>query len=290
MNFASNLVRHGRSRSIFKISQLPKEKEAKLKQYLQPLERVIVAYSGGVDSTYLLYMAGQTLGGDNVVAVIACSLTYPVEEAEAAIKIAGNFGVNCLIMRTEEINDENFLVNSKERCYYCKKELFLKLRKAANGQGIQHLLDGSNADDMNDYRPGNRAKAEFAVKSPLQEIGFTKEEIRLLSKEAGLITWDKPSLACLASRIPYGRRIDREVLGMVEKGEKLLKALGFRQVRVRHHGNTARIEVEQKALAKFMEEKIRRAVADEFKKIGFTYVTVDLAGYRTGSLNEVLGG
>ncbi len=264
------------------------EKLEKLKQTLLGLQRVLLAYSGGVDSTFLLFVAREVLGKDNVLAVIAESPTYPVEEVRTAIEQAAELDANCLIIRTDEFDDENFLCNSKDRCYYCKKELFEKLRAMANDKGFAHLLDGSNYNDLTDFRPGSRAKAEFDVKSPLEEVGLTKEEIRQLSQEAGLKSWDKPAQACLASRIPYGRRIDEAVLKMIGEGEKYLRSIGFSQLRVRHHDSIARIEVDREALPRIMARGVMDGIVRKFEDLGYLYVTLDLKGYRPGSLNEGL--
>lgn len=266
----------------------PLLKIEKLKSRLLFFKRVIVAFSGGVDSTFLLYFAKKILGRENVLAVVAESPTYPVEEVRSAIELASNLGVRCQIIRTEELEDENFVCNSKDRCYFCKKELFSKLKQMARENAINYILDGSNFDDLSDYRPGNFAKKEFGVCSPLQEVGLTKDEIRQLSKEAGLPTWDKPSMACLSSRIPYGIRITREILCQVGEAEKFIRALGFRQVRVRHHDKLARIEVEKSEISKFFDKTLREKVTKKLEKLGYYFVTLDLNGYTTGSLNKGL--
>jgi uncharacterized protein len=265
------------------------EKLENLKRSLLAMKRVLIAFSGGVDSTFLLFVARETLGRDNVLAVIAESPTYPGEEVKAAIKTADALDADLRLIRTEEFSDENFLCNSKERCYYCKKELFEKLKAMANEQGFPHILDGSNYNDLADYRPGSRAKAEFDVKSPLQDVGLTKEEIRMLSKEAGLPTWAKPAMACLASRIPYGRRIDEAVLKMVSEGEKYLRSIGFTQLRVRHHDTIARIEVDKELLPQVMAQSVMDGIVKKFEALGYLYVTLDLKGYRPGSMNDGLG-
>ena len=264
------------------------EKLKNLKKALLEMKRVLIAYSGGVDSTFLLFVARETLGKENVLAVIAESPTYPVEEVSSAIELAASLDVDCLIIRTEEFSDENFLCNSQERCYYCKKELFEKLKAMGNERGFEHILDGSNYNDLTDFRPGSRAKAEFGVKSPLQEVGLTKDEIRQLSKEAGLKTWDKPSLACLASRIPYGRRIDEAVLRIVGEGEKYLRSIGFNQLRVRHHDTIARIEIDKELIPQVMAQGVMDGIVKKFEQLGYLYVTLDLKGYRSGSMNDGL--
>ncbi|OGC31344.1 TIGR00268 family protein [candidate division WOR-1 bacterium RIFOXYB2_FULL_48_7] len=258
----------------------------RLAEVLTPLKKVVVAYSGGVDSTFLLFAAKESLGRENVVAVIAQSPTYPGQEIAEAIKYADGLGVTTRLIDTEEFSDENFLTNSRERCYFCKKELFSKLRLIAQEYGISHIVDGSNFDDLADFRPGKRAGEELGVKSPLVQAGLSKAEIRRLSKEAGLPTWNKASMACLASRIPYGTRIDEAILNMVGEGENFLKGLGFGQTRVRHHQSIARIELHKDELPRVMEQGLMDAIVKKFEELGYTYVTIDLKGYRTGSMNE----
>ncbi len=254
----------------------------KLKDTLRGMKRVLVAFSGGVDSTFLLKVSKDTLG-DDVYAVIAKSPTYPSEEVECAKDLCEKFGVKYYVIKTDEFSDENFVTNPQERCYFCKKELFSRLQKIAKEHAIPYVLDGSNHDDKSDYRPGTKAKAEFDIKSPLMELAFTKQEIRKFSKELGLPTWDKPSYACLASRIPYGTKITEEILKRIEEGEKYLRSLGFEQLRVRHHGPIVRIELDNPIL----DEDLRNKIAKRFEQLGYTYVTLDLKGYRTGSMNEV---
>jgi len=247
--------------------------------------KVLVAFSGGVDSTFLLFAAKEALGAENVLALIAQSPTYPVEEIEQAIKIADNLGIKCLIIDTEEFQDENFVSNPQDRCYFCKKELFAKLKELAGEKGIEQVLDGSNLDDLSDYRPGARAKSEFGIRSPLQEAELTKEEIRQLSKAAGLPTWDKPSMACLSSRIPYGTRITQDILYKIGEAEKFIRSLGLKQVRVRHHDVMARIEVEPDEIPIVLRDSIRSKITTKLEELGYFFVALDLKGYRTGSMN-----
>jgi len=247
--------------------------------------KVLVAFSGGVDSTFLLFAAKEALGAENVLALIAQSPTYPVEEIEQAIKIADNLGIKCLIIDTEEFQDENFVSNPQDRCYFCKKELFAKLKELAGEKGIEQVLDGSNLDDLSDYRPGARAKSEFGIRSPLQEVELTKEEIRQLSKAAGLPTWDKPSMACLSSRIPYGTRITQDILYKIGEAEKFIRSLGLKQVRVRHHDVMARIEVEPDEIPIVLRDSIRSKITTKLEELGYFFVALDLKGYRTGSMN-----
>ncbi|MBI5078752.1 ATP-dependent sacrificial sulfur transferase LarE [Candidatus Saganbacteria bacterium] len=261
-------------------------KHQKLKEQLAGTEKALVAYSGGVDSTFLLYAARQALGRERVLAVIARSPTYPEDEIKSAVEVADSLDAEYRVIDTEEFSDENFIANPKERCYYCKKELFSKLRTVARENGIADVLDGSNVDDLSDFRPGSCAKAEFSVRSPLQEAGLTKSDIRRLSKEADLPTWDKPAMACLASRIPYGTRINEDVLKRVGEGEGFLKSLGFKQLRVRHHAPIARIEVDRDSVAKIMLPGMMEAIVKKFEELGYVYVTLDMKGYRAGSMNE----
>jgi pyridinium-3,5-biscarboxylic acid mononucleotide sulfurtransferase len=262
------------------------QKRDKLKTILEGMESVLVAYSGGVDSTLLLKTAGDVLGGNKVLAVIAKSRTYPSDETEKAGKLAEKLKIRHKIITTNELSDPQFSSNPVNRCYYCKKELFLKMKRIVRENNLKFIADGSNYDDIRDFRPGSRAKCELGVRSPLQEAGLTKEDIRALSKKLKLPTWNKPSLACLASRFPYGKHLTAKELNRVEKAEKFLQESGFRQVRVRHYGDTARIEVEKEEIRPMVDN--RRSIVKKLKKLGYIYVTLDLEGYRSGSMNETL--
>lgn len=271
-------------------SQIPpsiQAKLARLHRILHKMGKALVAFSGGVDSTLLLRVALDVLG-DNVLAVIASSETYPEREVKEARKLGRRLGARVLVIKTREIDNPDFSKNPPQRCYYCKQELFSRLKEIAAERSIPHVLDGSNFDDRADFRPGSRAGKELGIRSPLREAGLTKDDIRLLSKDSGLPTWDKPSLACLASRFPYDTPIERRTLSQVGRAEDYLRQLGFSQVRVRHHGQVARIEVPAGDLARVASEEFRFRIARHFKSLGYTYVSLDLEGYRTGSMNEPL--
>jgi len=264
------------------------QKLIKLKNILHSLQGVLVAYSGGVDSTFLLRYALEALGTDKVLAVIAASETYPEHEKEEALKLASELGAPYQIIHTRELEDERFRSNPKERCYYCKLELFSQLNQIAKEKGLAFVVDGSNFNDRSDFRPGNQAKTELGIRSPLQEAALTKKEIREASKRLSLPTWDKPSYACLASRIPYGTRIEPEILKKVEEAENYLRSLSFKQLRVRHHGHLARIELESQDIPKVLQDGLMDQINRRFEELGYFYVTIDLRGYRMGSLNEAL--
>lgn len=263
-----------------------KVKLSRLRGILSEMGSVLIAYSGGVDSTFLLDMAREVLPKDRLLAVTAMSPTYLEEEVEMARKTAEQLGVPHMVVATNEVDLEPFAENPPDRCYYCKLELFTELRKIAEERGLAVLAEGTNVSDLGDYRPGTRALAEMGVRSPLREAGLTKEEIRCLSRERGLPTWDKPALACLASRFPYGMAITRERLTQVGEAERFLRSLGLGQLRVRHHDTIARIEVEEKDMAAIMEHG--KAIVEKLKALGYNYVALDLQGYRTGSMNETL--
>lgn len=259
----------------------------KLQGILKGLESVAIGFSGGVDSTFLLKVAQEVLG-DKVIAVTATSSTYPQREFNEAKKYVESIGAKHVIIESEELEIEGFAKNPVNRCYYCKTELFTKIHRVAEEHKLKFVLDGSNSDDTGDFRPGMKAARELGVISPLMDAGLTKNEIRELSRAMGLKTWDKPSFACLSSRFPYGNEINMRKLNMVEKAEQYLLDLGLRQVRVRHHGEIARIEVSKEERSKFFDLKIMDEIGSRFKELGFTYVTLDITGYRTGSMNEVL--
>lgn len=263
------------------------EKYNRLKEILKEAGSGVVAYSGGVDSTFLLTVAYDVLG-DQVIGVTARSSTYPEREYNEAKSHAEKLGVKHITIVSEELEIEGFSKNPINRCYFCKAELFSKIKLQADKYGLKHVFDGSNLDDTADYRPGMKAAKEQGVISPLKEAGFTKDDIRKLSKELNIPTWDKPAFACLSSRFPYGKEITAEKLSMVEKAEQYLLDIGFRQIRVRHHDEIARIEVEPNERAKFFDLNKMDQIGNEFKRIGFKYVTLDILGYRTGSMNEVL--
>jgi uncharacterized protein len=260
----------------------------RLREILEGLGRVVVGFSGGVDSTFLLKTAADVLGTKNVLAVVAGSETYPSREVKEALRLARFLKVRSREIQTRELENPEFAKNPPLRCYYCKGELWAVMKKIARAEGFAAIVDGSNADDTRDFRPGARASREMGVRSPLQEAGITKDEIRRLSKQAGLPTWDKPSLACLASRFPYGTPIEKKSLTQVGRAEDLLRGLGFGQLRVRHHKSIARIEIPTEDFPGLMRPAVRRRVVAGLKKLGYVYVALDLAGYRTGSMNEAL--
>lgn len=260
-------------------------KYQRLQDILREMESVLVAYSGGVDSALLLKVARDVLG-ERAMGAIAASPAYAAEETEEAVAVARQMGIPLLTLETHELEDERYLANDVNRCYFCKTELFTQLEPLAKQHHLRYIAYGVNLDDDGDFRPGQRAAREFGVRGPLKEAGMGKREIRAVAKMLGVPVWDKPAMACFSSRIPYGSRVDITSLNKVYRAEKALRELGFRQVRVRHHEKIARIEVERSELPRLIDEEISRQVTRSLRDIGYLYVTVDLQGYRTGSMNE----
>lgn len=261
------------------------DKLIKLKQAISRMGSVLVAYSGGTDSTFLLKVCSDILK-DKCLAVTADSPAFPKAELLLAKKTAGDLGVRHKVVQSKELGNKKFRENSPKRCYFCKKELFSRLKKIAKLENLRFVIDASNYDDEKDFRPGNQAKKELGVRSPLQEAGLSKKEIRNLSKKLGLRTWNKPSLACLASRIAYGVRITPAILQRIDQAESIIRRLGFLQVRVRHYNGLCRIETEKKDIPRLLNN--RAHIVDKLKKLGYNYITVDLEGFRSGSLNEII--
>lgn len=291
MDCVVNYVHHKKDKEVTEMAEdkllQALKKQDRLVEYLKELGSVAVAFSGGVDSTYLLKVAHDTLG-DKVIAVTARSCSFPERELKEATDFCKKEGIRHYVCESEELDIEGFAHNPKNRCYICKHELFEKIIGITKENDIRYVAEGSNMDDNGDYRPGLQAVAELGVTSPLRHSQLYKEDIRILSRELGLPTWDKQSFACLSSRFVYGEEITREKLGMVDKAEQLLLDLGFHQVRVRIHGMIARIEVMPDEFEELIRKENRERIVKEFKTYGFTYVTMDLSGYRTGSMNETL--
>ena len=260
-------------------------REAALVERLRALPSLVVAYSGGVDSAYLALVATRILG-DRALCVTADSPSYPERHRVMAAAIARDFGLQHEVIETAEMANPAYRANHADRCYHCKHELFTELTALARARGFASVADGNNADDRGDYRPGRRAAREFGVISPLDEAGLAKADIRQLSLEAGLPTWDEPASACLSSRIPYFSEVTPEKLTAVERGEDALRELGFRVLRVRHHGDVARIELGRDEMARALDPDVAKAIDAALREIGFKYVALDLKGYRLGSLNE----
>jgi len=265
---------------------MDRKKINKLKKILKDMGSLIIAFSGGVDSSFLLKVAENVLG-KNVIAVTAKSLTYPKREFEDAKRIARSLNCRQIIIDSNELKIKEFRNNLKNRCYFCKKELFLKLISIKNKYKFNFVVDGTNYDDLNTFRPGLKALKELGIRSPLAEAGLTKEEIRKYSRLLNLTTWNKPSFACLSSRFPYGEEITKSKLKKIENAEDFLRSLGFRQIRVRYHYPIARIEIEKEEIPKIFQSNIMEKIIKKIKKIGFEYITLDLEGYRSGSMDEL---
>ncbi len=265
-------------------------KTDKLKAIIRERPKALVAFSGGVDSTLLLKVCRDILGPENVVAVTGISQTYTAEEKRTAGRVAREFGVRQVLIETDELTCAAFAANPADRCYHCKRELFGRIAELAKALGIDSIYDASNVDDLSDYRPGRRATEELGVVSPLVRAGFTKKDVRAFSKRLGLASWDKPANPCLASRIPYGTPITQETLDRIGAGEKYIRGLGFPVVRLRHHGDLARVEVPAGDFARLLKPAAARKVAAKLRSLGYLWTAIDVEGYRMGSLNRAVQG
>ena len=269
------------------LSDDQKEKLEKLKKIRADLGSLAVGFSGGADSSLLLAVAHEVLG-DSVIAVTGMDASFPEREADEAKAFCKERGIKQIICTVDPLKEEGYRNNSKDRCYFCKYGMFTEVKRIAEENGMEYAAEGSNMDDIGDYRPGLRAVAELSVKSPLREAGLYKSDVRMISKAMGLPTWSKPAYACLASRFVYGEEITEEKLHMIDRAEQFLIEKGFFEERVRMHGNIARIEVSPRDIPRLASDEIREAVYEEFKKLGFLFVTLDLKGYRTGSMNATM--
>jgi uncharacterized protein len=262
-------------------------KEEQLREIFRELESVIVAYSGGVDSSYVAYVANAELG-PRAVCITGQSASLPAFQRAEIDRVVERFGFQHEVIQTDELENPSYRANNSDRCFFCKDELYTKLETVARGRGIQTIVDGSTVDDLGDYRPGRRAAAQHAVRSPLIEVGLSKSEVRELSRRATLPTWDKPASPCLSSRIAYGTTVTIERLSKVDRGEEILREFGFREFRVRHHDQLVRLEIAQAEMDQILRKEVFQELATRFRELGFKYVTLDLEGFRSGSMNEVL--
>ena len=276
------------------MTTLSTDLQAKFDQLIQRIAsfgKVVVAFSGGLDSGFVLYTAVKALGPENVLAVTGDAESLARDDKDYAERFVEIIGIKDrhLVVRTDELKDESYVSNPTDRCFFCKRELYGKLQEVAKEKGFPYLLDGCNASDVGDHRPGRRAAAKFSVESPLLDAGLYKEQIRELARSEGLEIWDKPQAACLASRIPYGDQVTAEKLSMVELAEKFLREKGFRQTRVRHHGKIARIELEKEDMKRILDDALRQEIVDKFLEIGFLWIALDLKPFKTGSMNIMIG-
>ena len=262
-------------------------KEERLRELFRTLESVIVAYSGGVDSSYVAYVANAELGA-RAVCITGRSASLPAYQNAEIDRVVKDFGLNHVTINTDELELPGYRANSGDRCYFCKDELYGKLESVARSRGIDHIFDGSTVDDLDDYRPGRQAAKQHAVRSPLIEVGLTKNEVRELSRRAMLPTWDKPASPCLSSRIAYGTPVTIERLQKVDRGEEILREFGFREFRVRHHDTLVRLEISPAEMDRVLQKEVIDQLAARFRELGFKYVTLDLNGFRSGSMNEAL--
>jgi uncharacterized protein len=262
-------------------------KEERLRELFRTLESVIVAYSGGVDSSYVAYVANAELGA-RAVCITGQSASLPAYQNEEIDRVVKSFGLNHEIIRTDELEHPGYRANNGNRCFFCKDELYGKLETVARRRGIEYIVDGSTVDDLDDYRPGRQAAKQHAVRSPLIEVGLNKDEVRELSRRATLPTWDKPASPCLSSRIAYGTTVTIERLSKVDRGEEILREFGFREFRVRHHDTLVRLEISPAEMDRVLQKEVIDQLAARFRELGFKYVTLDLHGFRSGSMNEVL--
>ena len=262
-------------------------KEERLREIFRELDSVIVAYSGGVDSSYVAYVANAELG-PRAVCITGQSASLPEYQRAEIDSVVQKFGFQHEVIKTEELENPGYSANNPDRCFFCKDELYTKLESVARTRGVNCIVDGSTVDDLGDYRPGRRAASQHAVRSPLIEAGLTKSEVRELSRRATLPTWDKPASPCLSSRIAYGTTVTIERLSKVDRGEEILREFGFREFRVRHHDQLVRLEIAQAEMDRVMRKEVFQKLAARFRELGFKYVTLDLEGFRSGSMNEVL--